>query len=93
MTMPEANSDDRRHYETDAGWRLSLVVGNCRMNLTAPSEDALQGIGLAALNRLASNHWSSKSEIVPLARALGVDVTEGDLVSAIKLAINTAAAL
>lgn len=91
MGLPDADSADRRHYQTDAGWRLEIVAGEIRVSLAAPSESALRGVGLAALDKLATSHWTNKAEVVPQARALGVSVGAHDTVASIKLAIKTAA--
>jgi hypothetical protein len=92
MHMPPIGDDARRHYKTGRGYRLTMQIGDIGLTLRASSESALQAVALDALDRIAADHWSSKSEIVPMAQALGVAVTSSNTVAEIKAAIAAEAA-
>jgi hypothetical protein len=91
--LPAQGDDARRHYKTGRGYRVTLQIGDVTVTLHAPSEDTLRALGLDALERLAVDHWSSKSEVVPVAQALGVPVTSSNTVAEIKAEISSEASL
>ena len=91
MHLPAPGDYARKHYKTGRGYRMALHIGNVAITLQAPSEDTLRAIGLNSLDELAEHFWTTKSEVVPAAQALGVAVTTSDTVAEIKAAISLAA--
>ena len=75
---------------SDSCWRISLVNSQVHVELRAPTDEALMDLALLVLNQISVAHWTTKAEMVPLARALSIDVTENNTVAEIKAAIAEA---
>jgi len=75
------------------GVPILLEVGSCRVTVRAETGVEARALALSSLDYLAEFHWTSKSEIVPLAQSLGVPVTSSNTVAEIKAEISSEASL
>ena len=88
---PEAPASDARHVGSDAaGWTIWLDNGEVSVTLRGPTKSALEDLAILVVRFMSQNHWTTKGQMVPLARACGVDVTENNTVAEIQAAIAEA---
>ena len=88
---PEDPSSEALHTGSDeTGWTIWLDNGEVSARLQAPTEEALEDLSILVLRSMSENHWTSKSKMVRLARACGVDVTENNTIAEIQAAIAEA---
>jgi acylphosphatase len=89
QNTPEAVSPDALHTGSDeTGWTIWLDNGEVRVTLRAPTKSALMDLSIIVLRFMSAGHWTTKGQMVPLARACGIDVTEKNTVTEIKSAIS-----